>query len=140
MRGKVSTPEEIASEIASGQHGNVTRAQLLGAGISGSAIDRRLIRGHLIPRHRGVYRVGHAAPSTEATYMAAVLAAGDGALLAGRSAAHLMRLLKGAAPPPEVIAPTERCIKGVEVKRERGLDPRDGTTVSGIPTTTIART
>src|SRR3954465_179300 len=97
MRGKVSTPEEIASEIASGQHGNVTRAQLLGAGISGSAIARRIMRGHLIPRHRGVYRVGHEAPNTEATYMAAVLAAGDGALLAGRAAAHLMRLLKG--PP-----------------------------------------
>src|SRR3954467_3749693 len=118
MRGKVSTPEEIASEIPSGQPGNVPRAQLLDAGVSGSAIDRRLIRGHLIPRHRGVYRVGHEAPSTEATYMAAVLAAGGGALLPGRAAAHLMRLLKGAAPPPEVLALTGRRIKGVR-SRER---------------------
>src|SRR4051794_9588119 len=139
MRGKVSTPEEIASEIASGQHGNVTRAQLLGAGISGSAIDRRLIRGHLIPRHRGVYRVGHEAPSTEATYMAAVLAAGEGAPLAGRAAAHLMRVLKGAAPPPEVLAVTERRIKGVHVTRRSAIDPRDATEWQGIPTTTVAR-
>jgi very-short-patch-repair endonuclease len=94
----------------------------------------------LIREHTGVYRVGHAAPSTEATYMAAVLAAGDDAVLAGRPAAHLMRLLKGAPPPPEVIAPKQRRTKGVEVKRERGLDPRDKTTHKGIPTTTIART
>src|SRR3954452_1027933 len=140
MRGKLSTPEEIASEIASGQHGNVTRAQLLGAGISGSAIDRRLIRGHLIPRHRGVYRVGHEAPSTEATYMAAVLAAGDGALLAGRAALHLMRLLKGAAPPPEVVAVRGRRIKGVRVTRTRAIDRREATEWHGIPITTVART
>src|SRR3954454_4333205 len=108
MRGKSRTTEEVAASIASAQHGVVSREQLIDAGVKPTAIDRRLEKGHLIRVHRGVYRVGHAAPSTEATYMAAVLAGGDGALLAGRSAAWLMRLLKGSAPPPELIAPTER--------------------------------
>src|SRR3954469_23216223 len=116
MRGKTRTTEHIAATIAFGQHGTLSRGQLLEAGLAPSAIDRRLDKGHLIRVHRGVYRVGHTAPSTEATYMAALLAAGEGALLAGRSAAHLMRLFKGAPPPPEVIAKKERQINGVRVK------------------------
>ena len=54
--------------------------------------------GALLPVHRGVYRVGHRAPSVEARYLAAVLACGEGALLSGRAAAHLYGLLKGPAP------------------------------------------
>ena len=105
-----------------------------------SAITRWIDKGLLIAEYAGVYRFGHAAPSTEATYLAAVLAAGDGAALARRAAGHLMRLLRGAPPPPEVIARHERRIKGVKVKRCRGLDPRDTTTWLGIPCTTVART
>jgi hypothetical protein len=135
MRAKSTT-----AEIASRQYGVITREQLLDAGLSSAAITRRIQKGVLIPEHRGVYRVGHTAPSTEATYMAAVLAAGDGTLLAGRAAAHLMRLLKGPPPPPEVIANTKRRIKGVTTHRTRVVDPRDATTHRGIPITTIART
>jgi very-short-patch-repair endonuclease len=98
-------------------------------------------KGSLIPKHPGVYRVGHAAPSTEADYMAAVLACGDSALLSGRAAGHLLRLLKGSSPPPEVTTRTERRIRGVTTKRVRGLDlGRDGTTWRGIPVTSVART
>jgi hypothetical protein len=42
----------------------------------------------------------------EAHYLAAVKACGAGALLSGRAAAHLLGLLKGQAPPPEVTTPT----------------------------------
>jgi very-short-patch-repair endonuclease len=72
--------------------------------------------------------------------MAAVLAGGDGTFLRGRAAGHLMRLLKGAAPPPEVTARKERRIKGVEAPRSRSLDRRDTWTHRGIPCTTVART
>ena len=64
-------------------------------------VGRWVDKGLLIPEFPGVYRFGHAAPSTEARYLAAVLAAGDGAVLARRAAGHLMKLLKGAPPPPE---------------------------------------
>jgi very-short-patch-repair endonuclease len=87
-----------------------------------------------------VYRVGHQAPSTEATYLAAVLAAGDGAVLSGLAAAHLLGLVKGTPPMPEVTARTERRIEGVRSHRCSFLNARDATTVRGIPVTTVPRT
>src|SRR5262249_34977881 len=84
----------------------------------------------------GVYRVGHRAPSREAHYLAAVRACGEGALLSGRAAAHLWGILKGIAPKPEVLTPTERRIKGIRTRRSRRIDQRDVTTLRGIPITT----
>jgi hypothetical protein len=72
------------------------------AGVSPAEIKHRLGAGALIRVHRGVYRVGHCAPSLEARYLAAVKACGQ------RSAGHLFALLKGSAPLPEVLTPTER--------------------------------
>jgi hypothetical protein len=135
MRGKC----DIA-RIAARQHGLITRKQLLDIGMKPSAIDRRIDQGWLIAEYRGVYRVGHAAPSTEAAYMAAVLAAGKDALLSGRAAAHLMRLLKGTPPDPEVVAPGRRSVDGLDTSVCRNLHPRDATTFRGIRCTTIART
>ena len=136
MRERLAT----AVKMASAQKGAITREQLLGAGWSSSAIGRWIDKRLLTMEHPGVYRFGHAAPSTEATYMAAALAAGDGALLARLAAGHLMRLLRGAPPPPELVAPTRKRIKGLNVAYERKLDRRDGTRWRGIPTTTVART
>jgi very-short-patch-repair endonuclease len=129
------TVEEIMGRIARRQHGVVTREQLLAAGVSSDEIRWRVRKGALLPVHRGVYRVGHRAPSVEARYMAAVLACGPGALLGGLAAAHLWGLVKGSAPPPEVTAPTERRVKGVKTRRRR--TPTPATRHSGIPTTTV---
>jgi very-short-patch-repair endonuclease len=126
--------------MASEQKGAITRQQLLDADWSSSTVGRWIDNGLLVPEYPGVYRFGHTAPSPEATYMAAALAAGDRALLARRAAGHLMRLLKGAAPPPELVSSRAVRIKGLDVTHERRLDRRDGTVWHGIPTTTIART
>jgi very-short-patch-repair endonuclease len=134
------TVEAELARIARAGHGVVTRAQLLNAGVTADEIKLRVRKGGLIRVHRGVYRVGHRAPSVEATYLAAVLAAGEGALLSGRAAAHLLGLLKGSAPPPEVTARTQRRIEGVKTHRSRLLDARDAATVRGIPVTTVPRT
>ena len=134
------TVERELARIASASHGVVTRAQLLGAGLTAHEIRWRVRTGGLLREYRGVYRVGHRAPSTEARYLAAVLAAGEGALLSGRAAAHLLGLLKRSAPPPEVIARTERRIEGVSTHRSRLLDVRDATVVRAIPVTTVPRT
>jgi very-short-patch-repair endonuclease len=128
------------ARIASGGHGVVTRTQLLGAGVTARQIMRRVESGNLIRVHRGVYRVGHRAPSTEATYLAAVLASGEGTLLSGRAAAHLLGIVKGARPAPEVITRTQRRIEGVTTHRSRTLDARDATTFRAIPITTVPRT
>jgi very-short-patch-repair endonuclease len=134
------TVDEELARIAAAQHGVVTRVQLFQAGVTRNEIACRLRRGGLIRVHRGVYRVGHRAPSTEATYLAAVFAAGEGALLSGLAAAHLLEVVKGAPPMPEVTAPTERRTEGVRTHRCRFLTARDASFVRGIPVTTVPRT
>jgi very-short-patch-repair endonuclease len=126
--------------MASASHGVVTRSQLLAAGVTPTEIRQRLSTGALIREHRGVYRVGHRAPSLEARYLAAVWACGEHAVMSGRAAAHLLGLLKGPGPEPEVTAPTERRIPGVRTRRSGRIDPREATTWHGIPVTTVART
>jgi very-short-patch-repair endonuclease len=137
MAGKVRTVERVVARLAARSHGVVTRRQLLAAGISEDEIDHRIAKGALLREHRGVYRVGHRAPSIEARYLAAVLACGDGALLSGPAAGHLWGLIKGAAPPPEVTAPTERRVPSVRARRARSIHPADATTHRGIPITTV---
>jgi Transcriptional regulator, AbiEi antitoxin len=65
------------AQIASSTHGVVTHAQLLAAGFTRAQIKARVRSGALLPEHRGVYRVGHRAPSHEARYLAAVWACGE---------------------------------------------------------------
>jgi hypothetical protein len=130
----------VIARIASGQHGVVSRAELLGAGVSRAAIDRRVRNGTLLLEHPGVYRLGHRALSVEATYLAAVKACGNGAVLSGRAAAHVLGLIKGSAPAPEVTAPTEKRVSGLKTRRCRRLDRRDVTIYRGIPVTTVPRT
>src|SRR5215211_9385318 len=101
MDAEDRTVERTLASLASAAYGLVTRAQLLQHGVSRTEIAHRLAKGQLLCVHRGVYRVGHEAPSVEARYLAAVLACGDGARLSGLAAGHLWGLLKGAAPPPE---------------------------------------
>src|SRR5918994_4585945 len=108
MHHQDRTAEQKLASLASASHGVVTRAQLLAAGLTLDEIRHRLQSGALLREYRGVYRVGHRAPSVEARYLAAVWACGEKAVLSGRAAAHLLGLLKGAAPAPEVTAPTER--------------------------------
>ena len=132
--------EQTLARIAGASYGVVTRAQLVRAGFSPEEIKQRVSRGTLLREHRGVYRVGHRARSVEACYLAAVRACGEGALLSGRAAAHLLGVLRGAAPAPEVLTPTKRRVEGVRTRRFRRIDRRDAMSWRAIPTTTVART
>lgn len=140
VRPKDRTAEQELAQVARLAHGVVTRSELSRVGLTDSEIKWRLRTGALLPEHRGVYRVGHRAPSLEARYMAAVRACGEQALLSGRAAGHLLGVLKGKAPPPEVAVPTQRRVKGVSTRRSRRIDPRDATTWRRTPVTTVART
>ena len=77
MGPKGSTVERRIARIASRSHGVVSRAELLAAAITATEIKGRLRRGGLIRIHRGVFRVGHVAPSVEAVFIAAVKACGE---------------------------------------------------------------
>jgi predicted transcriptional regulator of viral defense system len=132
-----TTVEAVLAEMAARSHGVVTRAQLLAAGITRHEIKHRVRAGALLREHPGVYRVGHRAPSVEATFLAAVWACGDGAVLSGRAAAHLWSLTKGRPPTPEVTAPTKHRLEGVTTHRARSIE---ATTHRNIPITTVPRT
>jgi len=140
MRWQGRTLDEVLGVLAGERHGVVTRRRLLAVGVSAGEIERRVRSGTLLVEYRGVYRVGHRAPSRDARYAAAVEACGVGAVLRGRAAAHLHGLVKGAPPAPEVASLTERRIEGITTCRWRRLDPRDATVVLAIPVTTVART
>ena len=49
-------------------------------------------------------------------------------------------MIKGPAPQPEVLTPTERDIEGITTRRARTTHRRDQTTYRGIPITTVPRT
>jgi hypothetical protein len=140
VRRQDGTAEEILARIATGAHGIVTHAQMLGAGITPGEVRSRLRNGLLIAEHPGVYRVGHRAPSVESRYLAAVLACGDGAVLWGLAAAHLLGLVKGAAPKPDVTAPTNRRVKEVRTRRARRTPVPVAVNHRGVPVTSPART
>jgi very-short-patch-repair endonuclease len=120
------------------QHGIVTRAQLLDAGLSPQTVQRWVKAGHLIALHRGVYAVGHLPPSPHARTMAALLACGPTAVLSHRSAAQLWGLVRYDGPIEITAANTHRR-PGVIVHRNH-LTARDVTRHWDIPTTTAART
>ena len=140
MGPKVRTADRVIRELASRAHGVVTRSELVDAGLSTDEVKRRREKGLLIPVHRGVYRFGHHAPSLEARYLAAVKACGNEAVLSGRAAAHLWRLIKGPPPQPEVLTPNDRRVPGVRVHRARRTDLAEIGKRHGIPITTVPRT
>jgi predicted transcriptional regulator of viral defense system len=102
--------ERIADTVAR-QHGVVSRAQLLDAGVSSAAIGRRLKTGRLRAFHSGVYLAGPIEPE-RAREMAAVMASGPGAALSHVNALHVWRLLRFQAPRPvHVSGPVERHVR-----------------------------
>jgi len=127
--------------LAAGQHGVVSRGQLLDARISETIIEKRIASGQLVRLHRGVYAVGHAHLRREGHWLAAVLAVGDRAVLSHRDAAALHELRPSSRPRIEVSTPKERkSTAKIDVYSRRLLDARDVTTVDGIRVTTISRT
>lgn len=132
--------DRAVSELGQRQHGVVSRRQLLALGMGRRAIVGRLERGQLHEVFRGAYVIGVRRISTRGRWMAAVLAAGDGAVLSHRSAARLWQLLPPASGRIDVIRP-----KG-EMEREginghRSLFRDDEWLVEdGIPVTSPFRT
>ena len=102
MTELTTTPDARIGRIASRQHGVVTSAQLADAGIDKDGVRWRVRAGRLHRLHRGVYAVGHRSLSWRGRWLAAVLAAGDGAVLSHPSAAALWRFLRPIPGPVHV--------------------------------------
>ena len=154
MPNKSDTPDAAIARFAARQHGVVTAKQLTAAGLGKAAISERAKCGRLYRLHRGVYAVGHRAPSHHARWMAAVLACGEGAVLSHHSAAALWKLLRPLDGPTHVSVPTTNGRKnrrGIHLHRTPSLSPsslpsrggrerRQTTLRDRIPVTTIQRT
>jgi hypothetical protein len=122
------------------RYGLTTRAELLSSGLTRGAISKRVARGALIRRYPGVYSFGPGELSPEVRAMAAVLAAGPGAVLAHLAAAALWRTSRFPAPIPHVLVPGHhRPIEGIVLHSYRQLDPLDVIVYRDIPVTTVAR-
>jgi very-short-patch-repair endonuclease len=111
MGHKSDTPDARVAKIAARQHGVVTLRQLEEAGVTREAAYKREKRGRLHRLHRGVYAVGHRAPSWHGRWMAAVLACGEGAVLSHHSAAALWKLLRPIEGPIHVSLPNTNGLK-----------------------------
>jgi very-short-patch-repair endonuclease len=128
----------VLTELASRQHGVVTRRQLLTAGVTRDVIDGLLQRGGLRSLHAGVYRVGPLAGSW-ATELAAALAC-DG-VVSHRSACAMRQHAAAVRGVIDItIAPGRRVVRpGIRVHR-RVLAPRDVEQLDGVPVTSLPRT
>ncbi len=137
-----STPrlDEIAAEIATRQHGVVTRAQLLAAGCPARTVDRRVSMGRLLVLHRGVYQVGPIAQPAAAE-MAASLACGPNALVAFHNAAWIWKVLPTRRGPVRVILTRgHRRRPDIRVHRVGTVAQDERTVHARIALTTPART
>lgn len=160
----LSRIDALIRDVASRQHGVVTRAQLLRLGASPSALDNRLRTGRLERLHRGVYRVGPLSVPHEREW-AAVLACGGGGAwavpgeagdsgtgpdrggaevaLSHGSAAALLGLLPPVPKGRAVDVTGPRSLRGrpgIRVHRAVELSAAEVVRVDGLPVTKAART
>lgn len=128
--------------LALRQHGAVTRAQLLEAGLSSKMIATRIRARLLVPIHRGVYLVGFGPVAPLARQAAAVLVCGPHALLSHRTAGRLWQLPVAAADEIELTV-VGRCRKspaGLHVHSIASLTPSELRRHDGIPITSPSLT
>jgi hypothetical protein len=136
--------DEAVAAVAGRQRGQLTRRQMLRLGIDPAVIDRWLASGRLIPRHRGVYALGHLALPPFADEMAAVLACGDRAFVSHESAAAIWGIR--CPPPPDghvqvlVVGRKLHSRPGIDVHHTATIDQFDGWIRDGVPVTSAART
>lgn len=133
-----SVDQQIA-KIAHLQHGNITRGQLLAAGLGRNAISYRCRAGSLYRVYVGVYAVGRPPKTPLERAAAAVLACGPGAALCCQSAFMLWGFDKHWQFPLHVCAPTNRTRPGIATHKFPSLAKKDLRTQLGIRVTSPAR-
>lgn len=125
------------------QLGLVTSSQLARLGWTHHAVLHLSARGLLIPVRRQVWRTAGAAPSKEMMLLAAVLAAGEGALLSHATAAQVWGFTK--VPTPDLIdvlvdSWSQPRLAGVRGHRTKWLPDTHRSRVESLPVTSAERT
>lgn len=134
--------DHAVAKIAGRQHCVVSRAQAIKAGLSRSAIGRRLVAGMLIEILPCVYAIAGVPASPLQRLMAAILWAGEGAVVSHRAACSIWDLDGFASAPVEISIVGRRNDppKGIICHRVAALLPGEVTVRHGIPVTTPVRT
>jgi len=131
----------VVRVIAADQRGIIARPQLLTAGVTNAAIDRALRSGRLHHIHKGVYSTQAPELATEdALLIAALLAAGDGAVLSHGTAAWRWQIIP--APPSEIeltVPRDRRAPPGLRLFRSQ-FRPGDLILDARFPSTSVPRT
>jgi predicted transcriptional regulator of viral defense system len=151
MESERRFPEGIRLEIvdrriarlAGRQHGVVATRQLAALGLQQRAVSYRAATGRLHRVHRGVYAVGYTVLTVNGRRMAAVLAAGPGAVLSHASAAALWEIRSTSASRIDVSVRTpggRRKRPGLRIHRATQLRDDEIVEHQGIRVTTPART
>lgn len=104
------SPDARIARLAARQEGNVTTRQCLEAGLSREEMKTRRRRGLLIPRHRGVYAVGHLPDAWFSAAFAAWLAYGSASALSHLTCAAAL----GTLPEPDGLLHLTRPTSGRE--------------------------
>jgi very-short-patch-repair endonuclease/predicted transcriptional regulator of viral defense system len=135
--------DQRIAALATRQHGVVATRQLAAFGLSQRAVSHRAAAGRLHRVHRGVYAVGHPVLTVNGRRMAAVLAAGPGAVLSHASAAALWEIRPTSATRIDVSvrsAAGRGKRPGLRIHRAAHLRGEEITVQQGITVTTVART
>jgi hypothetical protein len=135
-------PDVLVAARAAEQWGVLSLAELLSCGLSRDAVGERVRNGRLHRLHSGVYAVGHPRVPREGRFLAAVKAAGSGAVLSHFSAAALWGIVPWEERHPEVTVPVTvtRRHPRLRIHRSSMLAVADVTRHQGIPVTAPART
>jgi len=129
--------------LASKQFGVVTLKDCAACGVSRSWLRRRIETGEWTRLHPGVFWHGSNSPSLDELEMAALLAAGDGAVLSHLSAARRLGLDVPRQTTVQITIPASRRIprlRGVEVCSSRDLIESQTTKRGPFRLTHLART
>jgi predicted transcriptional regulator of viral defense system len=147
MSDDLLTTDTRIAALAKGQHGVVTLDQVRAAGVTAGQLRGRVASGALVLVAAGVYRVAGSPRTWEQRALESCLAAGGGAVLCRRAAAHVWCLDVPAPATIEVAIPHRRSVRrsaalatGARVHRVRTLDAGDRTRAGTLPVTTVPRT
>lgn len=140
-RAVIAVEAQIGT-LARAQHGIISRAQLLEAGLTPAAVRWRLQRAHLRPIHRGVYAVADPALLRLSAESAALIATGPESALSHRTAAALWGIAPAAGGAVHVLVTGESLRRhgGVVTHRVARLGPVDLATHDNLRLTAPART
>jgi len=135
--------EKRLIKLASKQFGVVHARHFAACDVSRRWLGRRLETGEWIRLHRGVFKLGSIGLNLDELEMAAILAAGNGAVLSHTSAARRLGLDVPRSGCVEVTIPASRKapkLIGVQVSRSRNLIETDTTRRGPFRLTHLART